>query len=366
MKLYSPKIVFIIIFISSFVFSQQINEQNSYKIYFNYMPTFQSWKSDINEELDFSQLSNIIGLNFNISNQVSFSFRGGYANINGDVDVLNGLSDSQIALKYRMQKYHLMLDGGINIPNGKKELTEEEFLTSRIVSQNIFSMQIPNLGQGLNYYLGGAWANPLSDNIAIGVGLSYQIRGAYRPTLNNPEYQPSNELLLTGGFDYRLTNTATVSLDATGMFYGSDKIDDNEVFSAGRRIIVNLMYRQFFNHNILSFLVRYRDQALDKLKGVLATSENEKVNPNQLLLFSSFRQRFSVAFLLSYLVEARFYEETISEYSGYKIYGLGLEPVIRFSSRFEIPIIFKYIQGTNHNDDKISGIEAGLGMRVWL
>jgi len=366
MRLLSPKLIIFILTIFYMVSAQDVYDQKNQKLFFKYVPFLQNWKYETDKPLEFSQLSNVIALNYNYSERIAFSMGGGYAHVSGDVNELSGFNDSQIALTYRLKKYNLVVDAGINIPNGKEKLSENESKTSRMISQNIFMMHIPNLGQGLNYYLGSAWAVPLTENIAGGVGFSYQIRGAYSPESNSNKYHPSDEVLLTAGLDYRLTNVATLSFDVTGMFYGSDRMDNEEIFAAGRRIIVNLLYQHYFGHNLIYVFLQYRDQALDELKGVLAASENEKVYPNQLSLIARFQQRFSRKFLLTYLVETRFYEETASPFSGYDIYGLGLEPVIRFSTWFETPVFIKYIQGQNQYNDKLKGLEAGLGLRIWL
>ena len=366
MRLLSPKLIIFILIIFSIVSAQDTYEHKNQKLFFKYVPFLQNWKYETNKPQEFSQLSNIIALNYNYSERIAFSMGAGYAHVRGDVNELSGFNDSQIMLTYRLKKYNLVIDAGINIPNGKEKLSENESKTSRIISQNIFMMHIPNLGQGLNYYLGSAWAVPLTENIAGGVGFSYQIRGAYSPATNNNKYQPSDEILLTAGLDYRLTNITTLSFDVTGIFYGSDRMDNEEIFAAGRRIIFNFLYQHYLGHNLISVFLQYRDQALDELKGVLAVSENEKVNPNHLSIIASYLQSFSRKFLLTYLVETRFYQKTASPFSGYDIYGISVEPVIRLSPQVEIPVTIKYLQGKNQDDNKLKGFEAGLGFRIWL
>jgi hypothetical protein len=360
-----------VIFLLLFCIYTSGNTQDSKLTYIQVLPYYQSWKIDNTQANkgteNISQLSSILSINYPFSRELALSFRGAYAQVSGDVYNLNGFCDSQFAMKYRLFKYNLVLDAGINVPNGKEKLSADEFNTSRIISQNILQMHVPNLGQGLNFYAGTAWAYPLSDNVVIGLGASYQIRGEYQPGANDPmKYHPSNEFLLTGGLDYLLTNNSSVSLDIMGIFYGSDKVNDQEIFSAGRRVIANLIYRYTFKYNLLYFIIHYRDQAIDELKGTLASSENEKVNPNLLSLSANYQQRISRIINLTYSASIRIFEQTASPFSGYTIYSLSLEPKFKLSSRVELPVILKYYNGTNEAKRKLSGFDTGIGLRLWF
>ena len=371
MKKFSPVIMLIFLFIGNSGFTQESNPGNSQLTFIQILPYYQSWKSEIaagnNEFESISQMSNIFSINYPFSRTFALSLRGAYAKATGDVYNLSGFCDSQLALKYRLLKYNLVLDAGINIPHGKEKLTPDEFNTSRIISQNIFRMHVPNLGQGLNFYAGTAWAHPVSDYMVIGLGASYQVRGEYQPGSNNlMKYHPSDEFLLTGGLDYRLTENSSVSLDMTGIFYGSDKVDNQEIFAAGRRVITNLMYRYAFSYDLLSFLILYRDQALDELKGDLASGENDKVNPNLLAVVAKYHHRISRVLNLAYIIDARLYEKTSSPFSGYQIYALGLEPLIRISTQFEVPIRLIFYTGKNKGGTNITGFETGVGLQFWL
>jgi hypothetical protein len=371
MKKFSPVILLILLFSGNSGFTQESNPGNSRLTFIQILPYYQSWKSEIakgnNESENISQLSNIFSINYPFSRTLALSLRGAYAKVSGDVYSLNGFCDSQLAFKYRLLKYNLVLDAGINIPHGKEKLSPDEFNTSRIISQNIFRMHVPNLGQGLNFYAGMAWAHPVSDHMVIGLGASYQVRGEYQPGSNDPmKYQPSDEFLLTGGLDYRLTENSSLSLDITGIFYGSDMVENEEIFSAGRRMIANLMYRYAFRYDQLSLLILYRDQALDELKGELASGENEKVNPNLFAVVGKYHHRISRILNLAYIIDARLYEETSSPFSGFQIYALGLEPLFRISAQFEVPVILKFYSGKNKDGTNITGFETGMGLQFWL
>jgi len=262
---------------------------------------------------------------------------------------------------------NLILNGGLNLPSGKTELTSTEFLTSRIISQDIFSMKTPSFGQGLNIFLGATWLHPVSDNFVFGVGAAYQIKNEYQPLDSiSDKYKPSNEISVTGGFDIKLSRTSTLTGDVTGIFYGSDKLAGNEVFSTGNRIVSHLLFRQYFDFNVLSFMALYRNVAIDKLKGLYAFIDNEKFTPNQFYLGFFFNQKFSSVFSFEYGVFSSFYEKTASIFSGYNLYGLSLSPEFRLSPIVTLPVLLKFAFGNADQKPDLQNFEIGSGIRIGL
>ena len=75
-----------------------------------------------------------------------------------------------------------MLNLGANLPSGKSEVTPEEFVTLSVISQSLFNFRTPSLGQGLGYTPGLTVAFPLGNQLALGLGVAYQRRGAVSST----------------------------------------------------------------------------------------------------------------------------------------------------------------------------------------
>lgn len=361
MKRFLWLLSFLIFLESGNNFSQNIySEQPIASI--SIMPDYENWK--INDSTSFSELTSILSAGLNPLDNTSIGIVTRYASVSGDLSKLSGLSDMQLILKQRLPDQNLTFEGGINIPTGKTKLKPDEFITSRIISQELFGLRTSNFGQGFNAFLGLTWLHPFSDKVVIGTGISYQIKTEYQPLSDSQvKYTPSNEISLTAGLDIKLSETQTLTGDFTGIFYGSDKLNNKEIFSSGNRLIFNSMYRQFFGFNFLSVYLLYRNVALDKLEGDNALLENEKITPNEVYAGISFNQRFSSNLSLGYGVFAGIYEKTAGYFSGYTIYGLNLSPQITISPSVSIPIQLKYAIGSAKDKTDLTNYEIGAGIK---
>ncbi|MFQ5770316.1 MAG: hypothetical protein ACE5HX_07255 [bacterium] len=297
------------------------------------------------------------------------SVHGNQASARGDhLETLNGLTDTQLGFNYYLENANVVLNLGLNLPTGKNKLSLTEFETSSLISNNIFNLQIPNFGQGLNVTSGLTWALPVSEVLVLGVGASYQYKRGFKPLQAFIEnYDPGDEILLTGGFDLRLGQTASFSGDVIFTIFGKDKIGEDEVFAPGNKLVLNVQVRKYFNFNELWLFTRYRSRSKNQQAFVLGEElmpEEQKINPNQLEIMGHYRIRFSRNFYLSILAEGRIYEKTLDTFSGISLFGGGVTPEIIPTTKYKIPIRFKYHTGSFKDGTNISGWEMGLGMVV--
>lgn len=351
--------------------------------YVTVFPVYQSWT--IEDSVDFSEISTPITLYFPLSRNFGMTLRGSQAIATGDkqniaagdnLGTLRGVSDTQLSFSYHVEAANLVLNLGLNLPSGKRKLTENEFNTSILLSNNIYNIRLPNLGQGFNIAPGFTLALPVSANLVLGVGASYQIKGKFKPlSALEDDYDPGEEILATGGFDLRLSETATFSSDVIFTIFGTDKIGDKEVFAPGNRLVANVQFRKYFNFHELRFFARYRsreknDRAI--ILGEKLSKEPEKTFPNQLEIMAHFRIRFGRSFYTRLLVEGRLYQEAPAfvniqdtpNSAGINLLGFGIAPEISPSSNFRIPMTFKYFTGSFKDGPKLSGFELGLGFSV--
>lgn len=327
----------------------------------NFFSFYENW--EIINDRDFSELSNLFSLNYYPASNTNLMLNAKYASVGGDVNDLNGFSDIQILARHSLLQYNLSLNGGINIPSGKTKLNQKEFLTSQVISNDLFNLKTPGFGQGMNIFFGVTWLNAISNNFVVGTGLSYQIKGEYQPLDENPsKYNPSNEISATAGFDMKLDQTSTLTGDVTGIFYGSDELDGEKIFSSGTRIISDLLYKKYFGFDYLSIFALYRNIALDELEGVFAVLDNEKINPNQFYVSLSYSQRLSTKVRLEYRLFSSIFEKTASFFSGYKIFGISVNPEFIISSSLKIPVFLKYSVGITSSESDLKNFEIGAGM----
>jgi len=353
------KLIYILVFSLTFIINGY--SQTSKVLSINFFSFYEDW--EIINNRDFSELSNVFSLRYYPASSTDLMLNAKYASIGGDANDLKGFSDMQFLAKHTLTDYNLSFNGGINIPSGKTKLTQEEFLTSQIISNDLFNLKTPGFGQGLNIFFGATWLKALSDNFVIGTGLSYQIKGEYQPLEeSSSNYNPSNEISVTAGFDMKLNETSTLTGDLTGIFYGSDELDGEKIFSSGTRLIANILYRKYSGFDYLSIFVLYRNIALDELEGIFAVLDNEKINPNQFFMSLSYSQRLSSQLRFEYRIFSSIFEKTASFFSGYKIFGISVNPEFIISSNLKIPLFLKYSVGITSSESDLQNFEIGAGL----
>jgi len=325
-------------------------------------PLYQSWSDDGTNQL--SEMSMPIFVYVPLGENLSMSLRGSQASIRSDMSPeLGGMTDTQINLSHYLESSKIVLHAGVNLPTGKKELTLEEFETSYLISLNRYNFQVHSFGQGLNVSPGLSWALPLSETVVFGLGASYQYRGPFKPFEKmTGRYDPGDEILLTGGLDFRLSETSTFSTDVIFTSFGIDKLNGDETFQSGHKIVVNTQLRMYFDYNELWLFGQYRSK--DKNKIAIAgglDEEVEKTIPDQIELMGRYRMLLGKGFYASILAEGRFFNET-KVFNKISIYGLGATLDIPVSTRMKMPVRFKYLTGNIKGGSNLSGIEVGVGL----
>ncbi|MDZ7345151.1 MAG: hypothetical protein ONA90_11635 [candidate division KSB1 bacterium] len=354
-------LLFLLAFTTAGAFAADVISQQRFV---RIMPIYQRW--DLQQNNQFSEVSFPLQVYLPLSRNLSATLLGSQASVSGEaLQSLSGLTDTQLSFNYHLEGPKLMLSLGINLPSGKTELTQDEFVTSNVISLNILNLQVPNFGQGWNISPGLTWAVPVQENFVLGLGAAYQYKGAFKPLTGlSADYNPGDEILLTGGFDLRLSPTAVFTSDVIFTLYGTDNYADSEVFTAGNKLVANFQFRQYFDYDELWLLARYRSRGKNDVAvaGQLVT-ESVKTSPNQIEVLGHYRRRFSRQVSVRFLAEGRFYQETPA-FEGVNLFGGGLAPIISLSPSFQLLAQFKYFTGSFKSGDSLSGVEAGLGAVV--
>lgn len=323
------------------------------------LPVVQVWEGEGREDY-FGELSIPLALQIPFGRAVSLSLRGSGAAVEGtNLEYVSGLADAQAALSVRQEigGVVVLVSVGASLPSGKKELTAEEFSTTLLLSRNIFRFQVPSFGQGFGVAPGLLVAVPVGDRFVIGLGGSYQVKGAYRPLATfDEDYDPGDELSITGGFDARLGPTTYFSSDVLFTRYGRDKLGQEEVFGAGNKVVVSAQFRQFVGFHELWLFGRYRSRAKNEIAiNDALVEESEKSVPDQAEVMGHFRIRFSPGVYARLMGEGRFFDQTRFA-GGMTLYGVGIGPEFVFSRAVTLPLRFKYYFGDYR------GGEASLGL----
>ena len=357
-------VTFIVVLINTAIAEDAyiIRQKGSIKI----MTMNQSWKNA--EGSRFSELSFPVQVYLPFSRKVSLSIRSSRASAGGDeLEKISGFNDTQCIINYHLEESNIVLNLSANLPTGKKEFNFEEFQTSYLLSYNHFNFQVPNFGQGLNISFGVTKAIPTSENLVLGFGASYQLKGEYKLFEDMSQaYDPGDELLITGGFDVRLSETSNLSTDVIYTHYKKDRMGGEEVFVSGNKIVLNAQFRSYSGYSELWLFGRYRSKGKNSLSiaGELVPEE-EKSSPNQVELMGHYRFPLSPKFYLSLLFEGRFYKKTVA-FQGIKIYGIGIAPQISLSPASRLVGRLKYLTGKYTGREKLRGTEIGLGIKFIL
>lgn len=354
-------------------------------------PLLQNWsfESDSNS-IDFSEISTVFNIYLPLSQNFSLGLRGGQANIrfgdentfsNLQLEELNGFSDLQLTGTYYLENIGTVLSLKMNLPSGKKNWDmQSQVNTSAIISNAIYRLQLPQFGEGFNLAPGLTWARQVADNIALGLGVSYQYKAAYQALAWIEEFDPGDEILLTGGMDVRINSSTTLSGDVVYSIFGEDVINGDKVLAAGNRIVSTLLLEKYFKFHRFNLMMAYRTQAKSEVTS-FALGDNLKANevnlvPNNLQVYSSFRTQFSNAFSVMLSAEGRFYlsiEDAavpqvtdalpIPLASG-NVFMLAVSPVFSLGESVQMPFHIQYARGNFTGDIKLNGIELGLGLAL--
>jgi hypothetical protein len=352
----------LIVFTSAAVsFSQIISQRASARIQFNY----QSWS--IENSGDISEITVPLSVYYPVNRNFSATLRGNGASATGDnMESISGFTDTQLGLNYFLENANLVFNLSFNFPSGKTELDTLQFATSALISNNIFNLNTPNFGQGLNVSAGFTWAIPAGETFVAGVGASYQYKSSFKPLdIMATDYDPGDEVLLTGGFDARLGGTATFSADAIFTLFGTDKFGNDEVFAPGNRLVLNAQFRKYFGINDFWLFARFRSRAKNEQAAILGqalVAETENSNPRQFEVMSHYRLRLNPKIFLRILAEGKFYQQTTVAFSGATLFGGGLAPEFMLSQRVSAPVILKFLKGSIKDGPSLTGFEIGAGL----
>ena len=327
------------------------------------LPVFQTWSVENGSR--FSEFSTSLSLYYPVSRAAAITLHTSQAATGGDPTSISGLTDTQLGFAYHLERYNVVMNLGVNLPSGVRDLEQDEFATSVSLSNTLFDFRVPNFGQGVSINPGAVWGMPLNDDLVIGAGASYHYRGPFRPLKEFDDFDPGDEVLFTGGVDARLSATGSISADLVVTFYGSDKLGSNEVFASGNKIVANVRWRNEFGRNVLTVVGRYRTLGRDEvgLGGILVPQDQNLV-PDQFEFLASYLFPIRRGITMGISGGGRFFQETPAPFTGASLFVLGLSPEFTVSSTVRIPVSLRLQAGSLKNNGSLFGLDIGAGLNV--
>ncbi len=290
---------------------------------------------------------------------LAFSLFTNPAMVSGEsVTSIQGFSDAQAALSY----YQVIGEGSIvvslstNVPSGKRELTEEEFATTALLSQDFYGFYVPVFGQGLNLSPGITVAYPLGENVVGGLGFAYQLKGSFKPVEGMLDsFTPGNEVMITGGLDFKLGNSWALSTNVSYVLYGADQLGSISVFESGDQLLTTLQFLGKMGDSQARLIARYRSKAKSLLPVGDQLISAPRTIPEHFLLMAQYSVSIQEKVKATLIGRLRHYRET-DFFTDRTLFDLGASPEIAFSESVSAVVRFIYTFGS------FPGVEMGGGL----
>ena len=275
---------------------------------------------------------------------------------------VDGMSDAQVALSYfrNIGAGSIVVSLGANLPSGKRELTTDEFATIALLSQDFYSFAVPVLGQGFNLAPGVTVAYPINNNVVVGAGASYQLKGEYKPVTGMDEgFTPGDELMVTGGLDVRVAPAWALSANVSYVIYQEDTLGDVSVFESGDQIFVTLQGLGNLGTNQLRMTARYRGKAKSQLPVGDQVTTAPRTVPQQFSFTTTYGMRIQSNLTATLLGRVGHYEET-DFFASKTRFDLGAYQEYQFDELVGAVLRFVYTFGS------FPGVEIGGGLTFSL
>jgi len=355
------RLLIVFLFISCSIYGQDeihvVSQTRMVKI----QPIFQSWK--VNPIGTISEMSIPVEMYYPFDRRWSVKINIGQASANGkDMASVSGLSDTQIQLNHYLESSNLVLSLGMNVPTGKRELMLREFNTTALLSQNMLGFETPIFGQGFNLSPGLTWAFPAGEIVVLGLGMSYQIKGGYKPIAKmSGDYNPGGELLITAGLDARTGEAESFSFDLIWTNYKADKIGSDEIFRAGSKIMAAVQYQKYFGRDLLWLFARYRSRSKNHVIVAGTSTEALKIQPDEVDCTGLYNHLISKQISWNFSAEIRLLQKT-DAFDRISILKLGIGSDWTISPSLLMPVKLGFGAGRFGNQKSLTGAEISLGL----
>ncbi len=265
----------------------------------------------------------------------------------GDVK-LSGWSDTWIKATYLFPGEKFMINVGLGAPTGKTGLKASEFMLSQMLSENLFQFRLPVYGQGFSAKIGAALALPLNEKSVLGFGLNAITKNAYHPIYDKGvEFQPGGETSVFAGLDTKLGLKSRWSIDLVYTLYGKDRINNEDVYNSGSKLLVHSNLTASLGKGMVSALLCFRQRGKNEYwTGTALEAESKNSNGNQLEMDVDWQFLKWSTGSMSLLGAGRFYSKNEYDEGQASVLGGGAGTVFRISSKMSLSLAVKYLSGT--------------------
>jgi hypothetical protein len=321
---------------------------------------YRSWEKDIGESTQsVSQISSPTAIKLPLSRNLAIDIAGSYMFSSVENSELKGLTDVRTRAVAMLFDDRIMLNGGINIPNGKSDLGIEETAVSAILSDKALGFKYNSLGQGLDFTFGGGFAQAFG-SASFGIGAGYIIKGEYEIAKDQEiKYKPGDQLNITGGFDL-LFSPLLLRTDATYTTYQSDKSEGEEIFKEGNRLAIEESAIVSNEAYALAFSGRYVNRSKSEITNqaykdslfFVPEIQKKKLYGDQISANGLVNFRLAQGFYTKVLAESTIITKNEDKKNGATVFGFGGGITIKSEKGSFLDLIGKYYIGQLSSENK--------------
>lgn len=193
--------------------------------------SFRSWKLEAsNTHATVTQLHFPFTTSVGVGKRADLVISGamGFSSLKPDSGralALNGPADVTAQAFFRGAGNRFLLQAGVNLPTGKRDLDADQLTVSRALANPLLAFRLKQYGQGTDVNVGLAAALPLAPGVTFGVGTGRIFRGAYPLGDGMKDFEPASETAISTGLDLGDKNGTgpTARIDAVYRLYGTDR-----------------------------------------------------------------------------------------------------------------------------------------------
>lgn len=279
-------------------------------------PTYQRYERTDGQAL--TQVSTHLALQVPINTQLTVEAQAGVARMGGGgLHQVQGLTDATGRILYAqpLGDGSLVFSARVNVPVGKQRLDTAAVRTTRQIGQNYYDFPVSSFSRGLSVSPRVTWAYPVTDRLAVGVGVGYQHHRGFQPQAGQEgDYVPGDGIRVNGGADYKLAETSAIGIDVAMKRYAADRLNGARQFEAGTRMSGTLRYLHRSGFTTVRGVLRYANWEESEFGYQFGRGPRRgQVIPSHAMALSSLQVRLREGIRLSVRLSGHRYAQTIRE-----------------------------------------------------
>jgi hypothetical protein len=279
---------------------------------------------------------------------------------------LEGFTDTQLRVLYTASRDRLVTSLSVNLPTGKQDLSEDEFLVSGAMSSNYLTFPVGPAGTGFNATAGLAWVRPLGA-WNLGLSGSYRYQGTYTPladSAGSTEYDPGSEFRVRGGLDRLFGQRTRMTLGLTFSTFSTDQFGGTGVtpgtYKPGARLIGEFAVSRAVGRTTLSFV------AWDYYRSAGDTNEVTDTRTQENVLNAEVRWGIPVSRRLQVEPLVGYRQYDLKAFQGGRMYSGAVTARFGLSDHLSASVAGRFDTGWVASEEVAQTDLTGLGLTAFL